>query len=213
MKKCIALFKGKQKLARGFTIIELVMASAVSLIPISAILVLLIIGQRNWQDSYDMANRQLDIDGQKSAAIFRRVGKKSDYDNCKISRITKFTPQIICGEEVEFRYWSNKRTQLANRRGQIDTRAADGPNEFARFYTDRDDGQLKLMVDYGPSPYKGRGMAARTVVLAENVESVEFSRDNSGKTNQGSVRMKLMLEDPEDGKKGITVLAAALMRN
>ena len=119
MEKCIITsLKGKRKLARGITLVEVVMASALSLIPISAILVLLIGGQRSWQNSYDMANRQLDIDGQKSAEVFRRIGKKSDYDNCKISHITKLTSELICGEEVEFRYWGNKRTQIGSSRGQ-----------------------------------------------------------------------------------------------
>jgi len=203
---CRTLFVGKRRLAGGVALIEVVMAAAISMIPISAILVLLITGQRNWRSGYNMANRQIAIDGQAAAAIFGRVGRKSDYDNCKISHLTKLTHKLICGEMVEFRYWGNKRTKFVSSGGA----SGAGPTEYARFYLDEDEKQLK--VDYGSYPLGSRRRATRSVSIAENVSSVEFSRVMFNNIGHGSVKMKLILTDPDDGKT-ITITAATLMRN
>ena len=199
-------FLGKRRLAGGVALIEVVMAAAISMIPISAILVLLITGQRNWRSGYNMANRQIEIDGQAAAAIFGRVGRKSDYDNCKISHLTNLTRTLICGEMVEFRYWGNKRTKFVSSGGA----SGAGPTEYARFYLDEDEKQLK--VDYGSYPLGSSRRAARSLSIADNVSSVEFSRVRFNDIGHGSVKMKLTLTDPDDGKR-ITVTAATLMRN
>jgi hypothetical protein len=193
--------RGKRRLAKGVTLIEVAMAAAIMMVPISAILVLLVRGHRDWVTGYNLANRQIEIDGHASAAIFDRVGRKSDYNNCEILRITKSTQEAIMGEMVEFRYWGNKRVT-------IDTGA--DPTEYSRFYLDRQN--EKLMVDYGSYPYGASRRAARSVSIAENVTSVEFSRVRFNEIGHGSVKMKLTLTDPDDGKM-ITIMAATLMRN
>jgi hypothetical protein len=203
---CKTLLLGKRRLAGGVALIEVVMAAAISMIPISAILVLLITGQRNWRSGYNMANRQIEIDGQAAAAIFGRVGRKSDYDNCKISHLTKLTQRLICGEMVEFRYWGNKRTKFVSTGGA----SGAGPTEYARFYLDEDEKQLK--VDYGSYPLGSRRRATRSLSIADNVSGVEFSRVRFNNIGHGSVKMKLTLTDPDDGKT-ITITAATLMRN
>jgi len=205
MEACRSVFRGKRSLAGGVTLIEVVMASAISLIPIFAIAVLLIGGQRNWRTGYNSANRRIEIDGQAAATIFGRVGRKSDYDDCEIYRITKSTRELICGEMVEFRYWGNKRTRFV---GSGDSGA--GPTEYARFYLD--EGDRKLKVDYGSYPHGARRRPARSVSIADNVTNVEFSRVRFNKIGHGSVKMKLTLTDPDDGKT-ITITAATLMRN
>lgn len=209
MESCGSAFVGKRRLAEGVTLIEVVMAAAISMIPISAIVVLLIGGQRSWRTGYNSANRQIEIDGEAAAAIFSRVGRKSDYDDCKIYRITKSNRELICGEMVEFRYWGNKRVRFASSRQSGEGSGA-GPTEYARFYLDEDDKKLK--VDYGSYPYGARRRSARSVSIADNVTNVEFSRVRFNKIGHGSVKMKLTLTDPADGKR-ITIMAATLMRN
>ena len=206
MEACRTAFRSKRRLGGGVALIEVVMAAAISMIPISAIVILLIGGQRSWHRGYNSANRQIEIEGQAATAIFGRVGRKSDYDNCKISRITKLTYKLICGEIVEFRYWGNKRTNFVGSGGG----SGAGPTEYARFYLDGDDKQLR--VDYGPYPLGSRRRAARSVPIADNVTGVEFSRVRFNNIGQGSVKMKLTLTDPADGKT-ITITAATLMRN
>jgi hypothetical protein len=198
MEECGTTLRGKRRPAQGVTLIEVVTAVSLSVVPVFAVLVLLIGGQRSWERGYNLANRQTEIDGQAAAAIFSRTGRKSDYDKCEISRITKSSSKMICGKQVEFRYWGNKRTRTS------------GPTEYAQFYLDKDKKQLK--VDYGSYPFGARRRAARSVVIADNVAEVEFSRANFNKIGHGSVKMKLMLEDPDDGKR-ITIMAATLMRN
>jgi hypothetical protein len=209
MEECRFALRDKRRLAWGVTLIEVVITVAISMIPISAVLALLIGGQRSWQKGYNSANRQIEIDGQAAAAIFGRVGRKSDYDNCEIYRITKSSTRLICGEMVEFRYWGNKRTNFAGSRQSSEGSGA-GPTEHARFYLDEDKKQLK--VDYGSYPFGAQRRAARSVVIADNVAEVEFSRVRFNKIGHGSVKMKLTLTDPDDGKT-ITIMAATLMRN
>jgi hypothetical protein len=195
-------FRGKRSFARGVMLIELVAAAAICLIPVSAVLVLLIGGQRGWRAGYELANRQIEIDGQTASAIFGRIGRKSDYDNCDIYQVTRLNRELICGQMVEFRYWGN------NNRSRAGNRTS--PTEYARIYFD--DNEKKLKVDYGSSPDGARRRAGRSVIIAENVTAVEFSRSRFNKIGHGSVKMKLTMTDPDDGKI-ITIMAAALMRN
>jgi len=207
MKSLSFSFIGKRRLAKGVTLIELVMAGAIMMVPISAILVLLIGGQRYWLESYNLSNRQIEIDGHAAAAIFDRIGKKSDYNDCEISRIIKSKQEMVSGEMVEFRYWGNRRVRFGSGRGQSNKGFGAKATEYARFYLDRQDD--KLMVDYGSYPYGG---SSWSVSIADNVTDVEFSRSRFNKIGHGSVRMKLTLTDPDDGKM-ITIMAATLMRN
>ncbi len=198
MEECGTALRSKRRFAQGVTLIEVVIVVPMSVAAVFAVLVLLIGGQRSWEKGYNLANRQIEIDGQAAAAIFGRMGRKSDYNKCEISRITKPSSKMNRGEEVEFRYWGDKRTQTTE------------PMEYAKFHLDKDKKQLKI--DYGSYAF-GRGRrGARSVVIANNVAEVEFSRANFNKIGHGSVKMKLTLEDPDDGKR-ITIMAATLMRN
>jgi hypothetical protein len=200
----------KLKFAKGVTFIEVMMAASISLIPVFALAVLLIGGQRQWEKGFKRANRQIEIDGQTAAAIFGRVGRKSDRNNCKIQDISTSMKNLIVGEVVEFRYWGNKRTGNAGRSGQPPSSFSVEPTEYARFYLEENEKQLKI--DYGEYPYGTQTRSAREVVIADNVTNVEFSRTTFNSIGQGNVRMELTLEDPDDGKT-ITIMASALMRN
>ena len=110
---------------------------------------------------------------------------------------------------VEFRYWGNKRSKFVSSSGGTGA----GPTEYARFYLDGlDEDEKKLKVDYGAYPHGARQRAARSVLVADNVADVEFSRTRFNKIGHGSVKMKLTLTDPDDGQT-ITIMAASLMRN
>ena len=202
MEECSTALRGKRRYAQGVTLIEVVIAVPMCIIAVFAVLVLLIGGQRSWERGYNSANRQTEIDGQAAAAIFGRTGRKSDYDNCEISRITQSGYKVKRGKQVEFRYWGNKRTRTA--------KPTAGPTDYAKFYLDKYNKQLKI--DYGPYALGARRGTARSVVIADNVAEVEFSRARFNKIGHGSVKMKLTLEDPDDGKR-ITIMAATLMRN
>jgi hypothetical protein len=208
MGKCKFILRDKLKFAQGVTLVEVLTTAAISMIPVFAVATLLIGGQRSWQKNYNSSNRQIEIDGQAAATIFGRVGRKSDRANCTIYLIHKPRKELIVGKEVEFRYWGTRRTGGGRRTGGSSML----PTEYARFYLGEDEDEKKLKIDYGPYPYGARRRAARTVVIADNVTGVEFSRTTFNEIGQGSVRMKLTLEDPDDGKR-ITIMAATLMRN
>ncbi|MHC4215833.1 MAG: PulJ/GspJ family protein [Planctomycetota bacterium] len=198
MKECNGALRGKRRYAQGFTLIEVVIVTPMCVIVVFAVLALLIGGLRSWERGYKSANRQTEIDGQAAATIFGRMGRKSDYDSCEISRLTQSRYTMKRGEQVEFRYWGNKRSRTA--------KPMAGPTDYAKFYLDKDTKQLKI--DYGSYP----SGTAKPVIIADNVENVEFSRTMFNKVGHGSVKMKLTLEDPDDGKR-ITIMAATLMRN
>ena len=201
------------RFAKGVTFIEVAIAASISLIPVFAVAVLLIRGQRDWEKGFKLASRQIEIDGQTAAAIFGRVGRKSDHNNCEIQYISTSTRNLVVGEEVEFRYWGSRRTGNTGWSGQSIGSSSVQPTEYARFYLDElDENDNQLKIDYGPYPYGARRRSARTVVIADNVTDVQFSRTTFNEIGQSSVRMKLMLRDPDDGRT-ITIMAAALMRN
>ena len=94
---------------------------------------------------------------------------------------------------------------------------------YALFYLDGD----SLKLDYGPYPpgavppgggSKNTSGVVTEVLLAENVStdpnsSIDaFSHTTIGGVGQGSVRMNVILTDPEDDEE-IRVMTATLMRN
>jgi hypothetical protein len=121
---------------------------------------------------------------------------------------------------VEFRYWDVE-LDKADSHGLLD--ATKTATAYAFFYLD--DGQLK--VDYGPYPpgavpdgggSKNSSGIITKVLLAENVSTDKdsgvgaFSHTTVGGTGQGSVRINIVLTDPEDNES-IRVATATLMRN
>jgi len=197
--------KIKQKFRLGVVLAELIIAIAVSVIPISLVAVLLYSGHCNWGQTYVAANRQIEIDGQNAVTVFGRIGRKSDRTNTLIDSVTETTAGSIFGEAVEFRYWADKPLKRAF---GSKTGASEPANEYARFYLDNN----KLKIDYGPYPYKGARRISRTFILADNAADVLFSRTVANNCRQASVSMELKLVDPDDGKEFV-VKTAALMRN
>jgi hypothetical protein len=198
------------------SLVELTMAAAISVIPIYAVWILLVGGQRGWDKTFYLANRQIKADAEAAAVVFGAVGRKSDRCNCVILTSGAGSTAVIAqaagdgvarGEAVEFRYFDEK-----NRgRSQRSTPNLEGPTEYARFYLDKNDSTLK--VDYGPysSGTTGRKVTS-TAVLARNVTRIQFSQQTVNSVGQNCVRMSLTVTDPVDGK-GLTVRAATLMRN
>ncbi|MBW2093135.1 MAG: hypothetical protein JRI34_13560 [Deltaproteobacteria bacterium] len=116
------------------------------------------------------------------------------------------TDDVVSGEAVEFRYWTESRS---GRKLRTDTTAEKDPTSYACFYLTGD----KLQADYGPYPYSPYARkVARTVVLAENVADLRFSRTTLNGIGTGCVRMDLTLKDPVDGEE-VSVMVATLMRN
>jgi len=181
---------GKRRFVKGLSLIELMITIAISIIPTSLISVLLISGQYSWDKTYSQTNKQIEIEGQLAASIFGRVGRKATRNNCSFAKIIKDgSSDIIRAKEVTFQYWCTGEA--------TNTMVA----ETAKFWLDAN----QLKVDYQ------REGNPNTVVLANNVSQVEFSRN----ANQGCVRMVLKLQDvtgADSYNETVTITAAAFMR-
>jgi len=231
--------KARYKFRCGVTLIELVITSIISVIIILAVGVLLVGGNRAWQKTYNSANKKIKLDADAVAIAFGSMGRKSNrlhnptdllhsgYVLYKVSGWT-FTPavpkttnpqEVVSGEAVEFRYWDVELDETDSHDVMNVMKTA---TAYALFYLDGDE----LKVDYGPYPPGavppgggGRNTSGvRTVVLAENASTDPnsgagaFSHTTIGGVGQGSVRINIILTDPEDDET-INVKTSTLMRN
>jgi prepilin-type N-terminal cleavage/methylation domain-containing protein len=205
----------------GFTLIEMIMAMAASLILFLAVAILTSTGQRNWSKTYKTNNSELQvgtISATTALGAFGRKANKTDYRLYKLvnGKYQRAVPanepeEVVIGDAVEFRYWD---TELS---ADIMTTAKTA-TAYVLFYLQNGD----LKTDYGPYPPGGVSAAGNriigndvaTVTLIRNVTAVEFSHttQNMAGDGKGCVRMKLTATDPVTGNPKV-ILAATLMRN
>jgi len=219
-----------RKLNRGVTLIESIIASVVSVTVVLSIGVLVVGGNRAWQNTYNSANKKIKQDADAIVIAFGSMGRRANRLNYFIyegsgSTFTPALPQtanpeeVVSGDAVEFRYWDVELDE-ADSHGLIDFEKM--ATAYTLFYLDGD----SLKVDYGPYPPGAvpanggaRNMTGvRTVVLAENVSADPnsdaglFSHTTLNKIGQGSVRINCLLTDPEDGEI-INVKTSTFLRN
>jgi len=222
MKKHNSELNVGKRLRNGLSLVELMVTIAISVIPISTIGVLLVSGQHAWNKTYSSAHKKIKDDAKTVTAVFGSIGRKSDRRNCGIYASGADTTEISVsqpgdgiarGLAVEFRYWGKedpRRGRRFNPAASETSTSSSFPGKYARFYLDADN---KLKVDYGPYPYNlGKRRVANTVVLAENVSELQFSRTTLNGVGQGCVRVEMTLTDPLS-RETITLKAATLMRN
>jgi prepilin-type N-terminal cleavage/methylation domain-containing protein len=210
----------------GFTLIEVIVATAMGVIVMLTVALLVQSGYQSWKLAYKTVNSEIRLDSISAITAFGTLGRQSNKKDYYVYRVsgttfTRLTPavnpdEILTGQAVEFRYWStNLQADM-----MTPTSSAD---RYALFYIDN--GQLKLdkgtAVEGSPTggaidaaKHRVTGGTSSTTTLADNVVSVEFSHttiDMAGDGN-GCVRMKLVLNDPADNKT-FTFLAATYLRN
>jgi prepilin-type N-terminal cleavage/methylation domain-containing protein len=213
----------------GFTIIELVISMVISSILMLVIGVLVASSARGWQQNYDVAHKGIFEDATNIITTFTSVGRKSNSTNYKIynSVGSVFTPvvsatpgveTVVSGNAVEFRYWD---VPLDQEDSHDIMNVSVTATAYALFYIQG----TKLKVDYGPLPPGGvpaTGGAKNTVgvksmTLAENVTvgpggCGAFSHTELSGKGKGSIRINLVLTDPEDGQT-IRISNSVLLRN
>jgi hypothetical protein len=205
----------------GFTLIEMIMAMAGSLIVLLAVSILTFSGQRSYTNTYNKNNSDLQIGtiGATSAlGVFGRKANKTDYRLYKLQNgnYVRVLPEdepeeVVIGDAVEFRYWDEELNA-----GYMNT--AKTATSYALFYLQNGD----FKTDYGPYPPGGIDAGGSrivngdvtTVTLIRNVTAVEFSHttQNMAGDGKGCVRVKITATDPVTGNPK-TILAATLMRN
>ena len=206
----------------GFTLIELIIAMAASTIVLLISGVLLESGQKSWARAFSYANSEIQIQALTTTITFGQIGRQSnklDYRlyNLSGSRFVSVAipdgpGDVIEGEAVEFRYWTDEELN-----SDIMDTSITG-NTYALFYLEDD----KLMLNTGPYPpggvdaagYLFSGPEGTSSAIAKNVVSLKFSHTalNLDGKGRGCVRLEMTLRDPENHSL-TTVTAATLMRN
>lgn len=220
MKDCKCRLNAGRKFRSGLSVVELMITICIAIIPFSAAGVLLVSGQRGWEKTYYSAHRQIKADAQAVTAALGNIGRRSDRDNCVIYEsgsgiaavpVSASGDSTVSGQAVEFRYWDGRGASIGR---EAEPTFGQPPTNYARFYLfypEEEPKKPQLRVDYGPYPYTNREVT-RTVVLADNVTKIQFSRATINGIGQGCVRMDMTLTDWLDGET-ITARAATLMRN
>jgi hypothetical protein len=185
---------------KGATFVELLVAAAISVLPLSAVGVLIVGGHQNWHKAFHAGNREVEIQGQAATAFFGNIGRKAYIDNCVLRSITESSDSLVAGKSIQFTYWVPSKRQPLRR----------SPTEYAMFYFD--EVEKKLKIDYGRFPFYINQTSFATAVIAENVVDVRFTRPKIGNVLQRCVNMEMTLKDPVNGDI-VTVMATTLMRN
>jgi hypothetical protein len=208
--KNIKLFN-RSGLRKGATFVELLITVVISVIPLSAVGVLIVGGQQNWHKAFRASNREIEIQGQAATAIFSNIGRKAYIANCVLGAITESSNSLVAGKSIQFTYVpsSDKKKKPRGRKHNSNA-LLPVPTQFALFYFVP--GEKKLKIDYGRFPFHINQTSFATAVIAENVEDVRFIRSKIGNVLQRCVNMEMTLKDPVNGDI-VTVMATTLMRN
>ena len=221
--------KNKNKIRSGFTLLEMTVTMLISTVVVLAVGTLLVAGQRSWLRTYDSAYEPIKDDSRAITAAFTSAARKSNRLACvvydvrgryfsPVSPKTKNPQEIISGDAIELRFWDVALDKTDSHNLMDTTKVA---TAYKLFYVDN--GVLK--VDYGPYPpgavAKNGGSrktsGVRTTVLARNVSARDgldiFSQTAVNGSGAGSVRVNLVLTDPNDRENTVDVTAAAMMRN
>ena len=209
-----------KKLLAGMTIMEVLITIAVSAVLASVVGILMISGQRCWNQTYNAAHRQIKQDAPAVTSAFGSIARKANRLNYKIYQVENgtFTKAVgpvtglavVTGQAVEFRYWT------ADTPDESLLNITNTGTHYALFYLENG----KLKIDYGRVQSSDVGAVNgtakttpdNTVILSENVSSLEFSHTTSNGMGMGCVRINLTLTDPDDGRT-INVMTASTMRN
>ncbi|MCK5174461.1 MAG: hypothetical protein KAR47_13785 [Planctomycetes bacterium] len=207
---------GRRRVRKGITLIELAVTCTISVIPLTAISVMVVGGQRDWERMYQRANRITEIEGHGATAIFGHIGRISYSEYSQLLSVGDEAPvlsmapgggMLESGQVVVFRFWDQGAVSLGHG-GPGNVGSSRLPNRYARFYHDTQ--EKTLVVELGLYPGSQRDIVPQ--ILAENVTSVRFDRTEINNSKQGCIRMEMTLTDPSDGRKSV-VMATTLLRN
>ena len=212
----------------GMTVVEMTVASVVSIILILAAGVLLDGANRAWLTAFEVVHSSESQDAQAAKAAFTSFGRRANRGSYVLYEINSGTftavqanpyaaQSVLYGDAVEFRYWDVP-LNVSDTYAVMDTdRIA---TAYALFYLEG----RQLKVDYGPYPpgavsgQQGRRntIGVTTAVLADNVtvdpDKGAFSYTASAGVGNGCIRLKATLTDPET-EETTTIVAGTLLRN
>jgi len=212
----------------GIVLVELIVSSAAAIILVFTVGLLLHGSNRAWLQTFESTHGGGNEEAQAIISTFGSIGRRANRASYFLYRIDEgvFTPalpapghpdSVVSGVAVEFRYWDVP-LDASDSHDLMDP--AKLATAHALFYLDGH----RLKVDYGPYPPgavpSGGGPRnttdVTTVMVAEHVSLDDavgpFSHDTVANAGQGSVRLNVVLTDPNTGDT-TKVITAALLRN
>jgi len=138
------MVKKNRTFQRGFTIIELVIAMAVAIIPIFAIGIILSDSQRGWNSMYERVHSDVVTDSYFARKMFDAITRKANWEKITLAED---------GSWVEVYYYANDDSTILDR--------------YARFYQAEGD----LNVEHGDL---GTGEILTTYTACRNVSNCTF---------------------------------------
>jgi hypothetical protein len=131
----------------GFTLIEMIVATAMTVIVILGVAIVLVNSQRAYQVTYDKVYSDVMTDAFVARRLFDSIVRKSSTDGIALSSDRK---------SVEVHYYNNDSSTYLDR--------------YARFYTSG----LNLRVEYGLVNSSGTKQTLNTDTICTNVTSCVF---------------------------------------
>jgi hypothetical protein len=218
----------RKKNDSGFTLVELCVSMFIASFLMIIVGTLVVSSAKGWQQNYDLAHKKIYDDATAVSLSFANIGRRSNLNNYSLYNIsgssfvpvTSSTPAVetvVDANAVEFRYWD---VELDSGDTQDLMDFAKTATAYALFYVQNG----KLKVDYGAYPPGGvpsgggtrNTSGIRTVTLAENVSLSPgcgaFSHTMLSGAGKGSVRINIILTDPNDGEQ-VRVMNSVLLRN
>lgn len=207
----------------GFTLAELTLAMALSMIIILGVSSVLVSGITSFDKLWNYINREASVDSDVFTIKFGSIGRKSNRTQYKLYTAnhgvyTEALPtsspseQIVRGDAVEFIYWDVP-LDATDSYGLMDITKYGTAS--ALFYVE--DGDLKVDYNRYPSSAIPIGGGTRknpdsTEVLVRNIDWAEFSHSTINSQGQGCVRASLHITD-EYGHDTAILKSAVYPRN
>ena len=207
----------------GFTLVELVLAMALSLIIILGVSSVLVSGITSFDKLWNYINRDAAVDSDVFTITFGAIGRKSNSTQYKLYTVnndvyTEALPdalpaeQIVRGDAVEFIYWDVP-LDATDSYGLMDITKYGTAS--ALFYVE--DGDLKVDYNRYPSSAIPIGGGTRkdpdsTEVVVRNIDWAEFSHSTINEKGQGCIRATLHIID-EYGNDTAILKSAVYPRN
>lgn len=216
----------RQRLQKGFTLVELIAAMAAGAILILVMGVLLLGSQNAYQQIYASIHDPIRQDALVITSAFGAVGRKANRHDYTLYTVvnnafSEATPDvgesIAVGQAVEFRYWDQSFEDMADTQGTMDIE--DSGTHYVLFYLVGDE----LHADYGTvtedvggvqNGLRRTGDSVETRVLVRDIDLSEnndiFSHEWIGGVGCGCVNMHMTLEN--DQGDTVEVKTATLLR-
>jgi hypothetical protein len=210
----------------GFSLIELIIAIAILIIPIAAVTVLLSGSSRAWEKIYDDANGEIRLDSLATMTSLQHMGRQSNIINYTIYTVKNgsYIPAVPLtgkdvaeGQAVEFRYWREAFNSTTPPPNIFDfSNTGDG---YALYYLEGktlklDLGRVINNIGAVNNNLRQTANLDSTQILSKNIDISKtpaiFNHLTSGGQGSGCINTDLMLTD--NTGKSIEIKFATLLR-